>query len=104
MDAAEFCSTLGVDVTVIEVWVSEGWLRPHVSAGRRDFRHADLARGHLILDLTHRMGVNEAGVDVVMDLIDQIHGLRGAVAAIKAAVEREDEETRRRIVESLSQF
>lgn len=104
MNDAEFCSHLGVDVTIIEIWVEEGWLRPGTSAGRRDFRHADLARGHLILDLTHRMGVNDAGVDVVMDLIDQIHGLRSAVASIKAAIEREDEATRRRIVGSLNQL
>lgn len=104
MNDAEFCSNLGVDVTVIEVWVAEGWLRPDASAGRRNFRHADLARARLILDLVHRMGVNEAGVDVVMDLIDQIHGLRGAVASIRTAIEREDEETRRRIAESLGRF
>jgi len=104
MNDAEFCSLLGVDVTVIEIWLAEGWLRPDASTGRRDFRHADLARGHLILDLTHRMGVNEAGVDVVMDLIDQIHGLRGAVAAIKSAIERQDEETRRRIAQSLEHY
>ncbi|WP_246647868.1 hypothetical protein [Rhizobium laguerreae] len=30
----------------------------------------------LILDLTNGVGVNEAGIDVIMDLVDQLHGLR----------------------------
>ena len=103
MDDSEFCSHLGVDVTVVEFWITEGWLRPDTSAGRRDFRQADTARGRLILDLVQRMGVNEAGVDIVMDLIDQIHGLRDAVAAVKTAIETQDEETRARIIRSLTQ-
>jgi chaperone modulatory protein CbpM len=101
MDDKEFCTHLGIDVTVVEFWITEGWLRPHMSAGRRDFRQADMARGRLILDLVQRMGVNDAGVDVVMDLIDQIHGLRDAVAMVKSAIETQDEETRIRIVTSL---
>ena len=102
MDDTEFCLRLGVEATVIEVWIAEGWLRPELSAGRRAYRPADMARGRLILDLSHRMGVNEAGVDVVMDLIDQIHGLRGVVAAMTAAIASEDEETRQRIASSLN--
>jgi chaperone modulatory protein CbpM len=101
MDDSEFCSHLGVEVTIVEFWITEGWLRPQISGGRRAFRQADAARGRLILDLVERMGVNEAGVDVVMDLIDQIHGLRDAMAAVKAAIETQDEETRARIIDSL---
>nr|WP_246622999.1 chaperone modulator CbpM [Rhizobium laguerreae] len=43
---------------------------------RCQFRDADLARARLILDLTNGVGVNEAGIDVIMDLVDQLHGLR----------------------------
>jgi chaperone modulatory protein CbpM len=101
MNDSEFCSHLGVDVTVVEFWVGEGWLRPGTAAGRRDFRQADMARGRLILDLMQSMGVNEAGVDVVMELIDQIHGLRGAIGAVRTAIDTEDEEIRMRIIESV---
>jgi chaperone modulatory protein CbpM len=101
MDDSEFSTYLGVEITIVEFWIAEGWLRPQVSGGRRDFRQADTARGRLILDLTERMGVNEAGVDVVMDLIDQIHGLRDAVAAVRTAIETQDDETRMRIIRSL---
>ena len=79
MDDIEFCAQLGIEVTVIEVWINEGWIRPETSEGSRAFRLADIARARLILDLSHHMGVNEAGVDIIMDLIDQIHGLRGVI-------------------------
>lgn len=102
MDEVEFCTRLGIDVTVIQVWVGEGWIRPGVSGEVRAFGPADVARARLILDLTHRMGVNDAGVDVVMDLIDQIHGLRGTVSAVLSAIERQDDETRSRIVRMLN--
>jgi chaperone modulatory protein CbpM len=103
MDDVEFCTRLGIDVTVIQVWIGEGWLRPELSGEAHAFRPADIARARLILDLTHRMGVNEAGVDVVMDLIDQIHGLRGTMSAVLAAIEKQDDATRSRIVRILKE-
>lgn len=81
MDDIEFSMQLGVEVTVVDIWITEGWLRPDTLEGNRAFRPADIARARLILDLTHHMGVNEAGIDIIMDLIDQIHGLRGAVVS-----------------------
>jgi chaperone modulatory protein CbpM len=102
MDDVEFCTRLGIDVTVIQVWIGEGWLRPEMSGEMRAFRPTDVARAQLILDLTRRMGVNDAGVDVVMDLIDQIHGLRGTMSAVLSAIEKQDDETRSRIVRILN--
>ncbi len=40
----------------------------------------DLARAGLIHDLKHNMGVNDEGLDVILHLIDQMHGLRRALA------------------------
>lgn len=79
MDDREFRKSLRIDVTVLEVWIEQGWLVPHMTHEGRAFRDADIARGRLILDLIDTMGVNEAGVDVVMELLDQVHGLRGTL-------------------------
>jgi chaperone modulatory protein CbpM len=72
--------------------------------GGRRFREADLARARLILDLTRRMGVNEAGVDVVMDLIDQLHGLRGTMRELVTAINQQDAEIQQRLLGALDKL
>ncbi|MDQ1078973.1 hypothetical protein [Pseudoroseomonas cervicalis] len=57
--------------------MSEGWLS---SEAERPV--AELARVALIRDLTEELGVNAAGVDVALRLLDQLHGLRAALRAV----------------------
>ncbi|TCR93246.1 chaperone modulator CbpM [Rhizobium sp. BK376] len=98
MDELEFRVCLKIDVTVLDVWVEQGWVVPRSTEKGRQFRDADVARGRLILDLIDTMGVNEAGVDVAMDLLDQVHSLRGTLRELVEALNAEDEAVRRRIV------
>jgi chaperone modulatory protein CbpM len=97
MNDLEFRRFLKIDVTVLEVWIDQGWVLPRAHDGDREFRDADVARGRLILDLTREMGVNEAGVDLIMDLVDQIHGLRGTLRDMLTAMEQQDDEVKRRL-------
>lgn len=90
MNEREFCHQLKIEVTELELWVQQDWLSPYIVEERRHFRDADLARARLILDLTNNMGINEAGVDIILDLVDQLHGLRGAMRDITIAVKGED--------------
>ncbi len=53
---------------------------PRRTAPERAFTDMDLARANLIRDLKHNMGVNDEGLDVILHLIDQMHGLRRALA------------------------
>ena len=76
MDDHEFRHCLKIEVTELELWIQQGWLAPQTHEDQRHFRDVDLARARLILDLTNGVGVNEAGIDVIMDLVDQLHGLR----------------------------
>jgi len=46
------------------------------------FSEADLARANLIRDLTQDLGVNDEGVGVILSLVDQVHGLRKALAEV----------------------
>jgi chaperone modulatory protein CbpM len=62
-----------LDPAAVEAWVEEGWLP------RGGLTEPDLARACLIRDLRERMGVNDEGVAVVLDLLDQVHGLRQAL-------------------------
>ena len=55
--------------------VRAGWLSPRPPGDDDSFSEVDLARGRLICDL-RRMGVNDDGIPIVLDLVDQVHGLR----------------------------
>lgn len=88
MDDREFRQSLHIEVSVLDVWIEQGWLVPDATEGGRAFREADVARGRLILDLIETMGLNEAGVDVVMELVDQVHGLRGTLRDLVDGIRR----------------
>ena len=46
------------------------------------FSTMDVARVALILDLIGPMGVNDEGVAIILDLLDQMHGLRHALQSV----------------------
>lgn len=92
MDDLEFRRSLRIDVTVLEVWIEQGWVVPETTAVGHRFHEADIARGRLILDLSQSMGLNEAGVDVVMGLIDQVHGLRGTLRELMDGIGAQSED------------
>ncbi|MBB3657648.1 chaperone modulatory protein CbpM [Rhizobium sp. BK650] len=104
MDDREFRLNLKIEVSELDLWVEQGWLAPHMREGRRRFGDADLARARLILDLTHGMGVNEVGVDLIMDLIDQLHGMRATMRQLVTAINRQDVEIQRRLLGSLGEL
>ena len=76
----EFLDRTQLDLETLEVWIEEEWLVPAGTATELAFSEADLARAKLIQDLMQDLGVNEEGVGVILNLLDQIHGLRKALA------------------------
>jgi chaperone modulatory protein CbpM len=81
----EFLEQTQVTQITLRAWISEEWLAPSQTAGELAFTEMDLARARLIADLTHDMGVNDAGVGVILHLIDQLHGLRRAMAELRSS-------------------
>lgn len=89
MTLSEVCQVLGIERASLQVWIDEGWLRPRSTQERtgapedyfsaEDISDVDLARARLIRHLLDDMGVNAEGVGIILDLIDQVHGLRGAL-------------------------
>lgn len=84
----EFLMRAQLDETTLEIWVAEGWLVP-APDDAAPYRESDLARARLIEDLTSDLGVNAEGVGVILHLIDQMHGLRGALAEYVSAHTRD---------------
>ncbi len=72
----EFLIQADLDHDTLEAWISEEWIIPSGADPEAVFTEADLARAHLIRDLKGDLEVNDAGVGVVLNLVDQVHGLR----------------------------
>lgn len=73
-------------VTRLRVYVSHGLIKPEADADP-SYTEADLARAALICNLEDEMGFHEEDVPVLLNLIDQIHGLRQELRGFVEAVE-----------------
>jgi chaperone modulatory protein CbpM len=98
IDTTEFLVHARIDAQVLETWIDEGWLVPRHDVEARRFAEIDVARAQLIHDLRDDMGVNDEGVTVILDLVDQIHGLRRTLRGLLSALDAQPEALRRQIV------
>jgi chaperone modulatory protein CbpM len=73
-------------VTRLRVWVAQGWIKPADEAAQ-NYSEADLARATLICNLEDELGFAEEDVPVLLNLIDQIHGLRAELKGLVDALE-----------------
>jgi chaperone modulatory protein CbpM len=99
VETTEFIRHARLDVEVLESWIEIGWLAPRQEAETRRFSEIDLARVDLIRDLMLGMGVNEEGIAVILDLVDQLHGVRLALREVLSAVAAQPEPARRGIID-----
>ncbi len=86
IDEREFLERARLDRATLEVWIRAEWIFPARTTPDRTFTEIDLARAKLIRELKHNMGVNDAGLDVILHLLDQMHGLRTALAEALASM------------------
>ena len=82
-----------VTVTRLRVWVRQGWIRPAAKESQ-GFSEADMARAALIRDLEDKLGFDEEQVPVLLNLIDQIHGLRTELKTLLEALDELPEDVR----------
>jgi chaperone modulatory protein CbpM len=83
MQAREFSTAAHIRIEMLNSWIEAGWLMPGRDKEETFFSAIDLARVQLIRDL-QRMGVNDEAVPIVLDLIDQMHGLRRTLRTVLA--------------------
>jgi chaperone modulatory protein CbpM len=79
MNKQEFLAASGLQVHTLDLWLEQQWLAPERTSAGTNFSDMDVARARLILDLKTDLGVNDEGVDVILHLVDQLHGLRRAL-------------------------
>jgi chaperone modulatory protein CbpM len=81
----EFLMRARLDQETLVAWCAQEWLVPSGRPEAMEFCDADLARADLIRDLRDDFGVNDEGVGIILDLIDQMHGLRRSLAQLLEA-------------------
>src|SRR5262245_65857608 len=88
-------------VTRLRVWVAQGWIKP-AGAAAQNYSEADLARAALICNLEDELGFDEEDVPALLNLIDQIHGLRAELKGLIDALEDLTTELRARVRKQMS--
>jgi chaperone modulatory protein CbpM len=94
----EFLLRARLDHETLIAWVEEEWLIPSGTAAELVFTDADVARAELIRDLRHDLDINDAGIGVILSLLDQVHGLRRTLADLLRTM-REQPDRRRTLDE-----
>lgn len=103
MEHREFLGRAQLEADSLEAWVAAGWLvRGRLDEGQH-FTEVDVARAQLIHDLQRDIGVNDEGIGVILDLIDQLHGMRQTLGQLLSAIHAQPEEVRERLIVSARQ-
>ena len=86
LSTQEFLSLSGMGQQTLTAWIEEEWLIPAGSVAEMSFSEIDIARAHLIHDLKMDLGVNDEGVGVILNLVDQLYGLRRKLTELRDVV------------------
>jgi chaperone modulatory protein CbpM len=68
-------------------FVESDLVRPQRDASGYVFRHVDIARLELLCDLSQDLELDEAGLGIVISLIDQLHAARQDLANLARAID-----------------
>jgi chaperone modulatory protein CbpM len=98
METREFLLHARLDPQELEAWLEAGWLSPGRAKDALLFSDIDSARAQLIRDLKTDMGVNDEGIAIILDLLDQIYGLRGRLRNVVSAISVQHDMVRRQII------
>ncbi|MBQ8103695.1 MULTISPECIES: chaperone modulator CbpM [unclassified Afipia] len=88
MNKQEFLSYSGLQAQTLDIWLDQQWIIPEETAAGVQFSDVDVARAHLIHDLKNDLGANDEGIDVILHLMDQLHGLRRAFAELQREIQK----------------
>jgi len=83
---SDFLKHAQLDHETLEVWIDEKWLVPLQTDAEPSFSEIDIARATLIRDLKTDLGVNDQGVGIILNLVDQMHGLRSVLIDLLRSV------------------
>ena len=70
----------------LATWCARGWVQPARRGNKMEYRAVDVARIQLICEMRDDLAVNEEGIAVVLDLMDQLYDARTRLRALGEAV------------------
>lgn len=91
----------GLRQETLHIWIERGWLAPVREGGRYRFREIDVARIRLIEEFRTELDIGEDAMDVILPLLDQVHGLRRELRRLADAVSAQPDDVRNRIAKAL---
>lgn len=83
---------LHVHPQTLRIYEREGFVRPRRAGGQRLYSDADVERLRLVLELTRDMGVNRAGVDIILRMRRRLEGLQREVREMMEHLEEDMKE------------
>jgi len=95
---------MGLRRETLHVWVKRGWVMPERGRGGYQFREIDVARVGLLYDFSTELELDEDAMDVILPLLDQVHGLRHQLRCLADAVNAQPEDVRHRIALTLEKL
>ena len=101
MEIQEFLVNAQLDRENLKAWIEAGWLVPDYEDNAWQFSGIDVARAQLIQDLKGDMGVNDEGIPIILDLLDQLYGLRATLNGIASAIRAQDKVARRQLLAAM---
>lgn len=102
METHEFLLHARLDTEALDAWIEAGWVVPRRETEAQRFAEIDVARAQLIRELQENCGVNDEGIGVILDLLDQVHGLRRVLRSVLSALNAQPEEMQRTIIAQIS--
>jgi MerR family transcriptional regulator/heat shock protein HspR len=93
------CDMFNIHPQTLRLYEREGFLCPKRSGGARLYSQEDLEKIRTILNLTKALGVNRAGVDIILRMKRRMEALHREMEEMMAYVEKDmRKEFQKRIV------
>jgi chaperone modulatory protein CbpM len=84
----------GLDEAELRRWIAERWVQPEAAPSGYVFREVDVARVRLIVELRQELAIGEEALPVVLQLLDQVYGLRRRLRALSRVIDAQPAEIR----------
>ncbi len=85
------CEKVGLSPKTLRGWIEEGLLEPQREGRRYLFDENDLRKLLLIRRLRDDLGVNLAGIDIILQLLDRLQELQEEIERLRRLVGEEPE-------------
>lgn len=86
MGKQEFLVSSGLAIERLEFCLEQRWLVPAQGKAGAEFSEIEIARARLIRELGEDLGSNDAGIDIILHLLDQLHEMRRAFGELRTQI------------------